>query len=342
MSISSSRRARGHLRLALILVALSLPLVIKTAHAQDSAAAADVLFNDARAAMVAKKFDVACAKFRESNRLDPAVGTLFNLANCEAQRGHLVASWALYRRVLEKLQPDDPRASVAKAQVQLLDARVPRLTIRARGEMPADTTVNVAGYWAGGPLLVLSPDSLNSPLPLDPGSYAISVVAPGRATREFSVTLAEGDAAEFPVFVGSSTSASPPRVAPAAVVTPSQPIGAGDDDDRKTRELLAYAGIGVGAAGITLGIITGLFGLHEEALGNPNCSDATRTCNQRGYDANQSAKSLATVSTLGFVVGVLAGGAGTYLWLTLPDAKSGAVGTNGTTNATLLGLRGRW
>ena len=206
MFFASFHRNRGHLRFALM---LTLSLSVKAAHAQDSAAAADLLFNDARAAMVAKKFNVACAKFRESNRLDPAVGTLFNLANCEAQRGHLVASWALYRQVLEKLPPDDPRASVAKTQVQSLDARVPRLTIRARGAMPAGTTVNVAG-------LVLSPDSLNSPLPLNPGSYAISVVAPGRATREFSVTLAEGDVAEFPVFVGSSTSASPPRVAPVA------------------------------------------------------------------------------------------------------------------------------
>ena len=332
MFFASFHRSRGHLRFALM---LTLSLSVKAAHAQDSAAAADLLFNDARAAMAAKKFDVACAKFRESNRLDPAVGTLFNLANCEAQRGHLVASLALYRQVLEKLPRDDPRASVAKAQVQSLDARVPRLTIRARGDMPAGTTVNVAG-------LVLSPDSLNSPLPLNPGSYAISVVAPGRATQEFSITLAEGDVAEFPVFVGPSTSASPPRVAPAAVVTSSQPIRAGDDDDRKTRGLLAYMGIGVGAAEITLGIITGLFGLHEEALGNLNCSDVTRTCNQPGYDANQSAKSLATVSSVGFVVGVLAGGAGTYLWLTLPEAKPGAAGTGGMSNATLVGWRGRW
>jgi len=296
-------------------------------------AAADVLFNDARAAMAAKKFDVACAKFRESNRLDPAVGTLFNLANCEAQRGHLVASWDLYRHVLEKLRPDDPRASVAKTQVQSLDARVPRLTIRARGEMPAGTTVSVAG-------LILSPASLNSPLPLNPGSYAISVVSPGRPTQEFSVTLAEGDTAEFPIFVGSSAPLSPARVGAVAVVASGEPVGTSDDDERNSRELLAYTGVGVGAAGITLGVITGLFGLHEEAIGNPNCSDVTRTCNQRGYDANQSAKSLASVSTVGFVVGALAGGAGTYLWLTLPEAKTD--GTTDARNATLVGWRGRW
>ena len=283
--------------------------------------------------MAAKKFDVACAKFRESNRLDPAVGTLFNLANCEAQRGQLVTAWTLYRQVLEKLPPDDSRASVAKAQVQSLDARVPRLTIRARGEMPAGTVVTIAG-------LALSPASLNSPLPLNPGRYAISVASPGRSTQEFSVALAEGDAAEFPVFVGDSTSSPAPPVAPRVAVSQSE--SASTDDDRNNRELLAYTGIGVGAVGFTLGIITGLAGLHQESLGNQSCSDATRTCNQTGYDANQSAKSLATVSTVGFVVGVLAGGAGTYLWLTLPDDKHGAVGVSQTGNTSLIGWRGRW
>lgn len=285
--------------------------------------------------MAAKRFDVACAKFRESNRLDPAVGALFNLANCEAQRGQLVTSWTLYRQVLEKLPPDDARTSVAKAQVQSLDARIPRLTIRARGEMPAGTVVTVAG-------LSLSPASLNSPLPLNPGRYAISVSSPGRSKQEFSVALAEGDAAQFPVFVGASTSAAKPPVAPGPAVSHSESASSDDDDDRNNRELLAYAGIGVGAVGFTLGLITGLVGLHQADIGNANCSDATRTCNQQGYDANQSASSLATVSTVGFVVGVLAGGAGTYLWFTLPDDKAGAVGVSQAGNTPLIGWRGRW
>jgi hypothetical protein len=306
----------------------------KPARAQESAATADVLFNDARAAMAAKKFDVACAKFRESNRLDPAVGTLFNLANCEAQRGQLVTAWTLYRQVLEKLPPDDSRVPIAKAQVQSLDARIPRLKIRARGEMPAATVVTVAG-------LALSPASLDSSLLLNPGRYAISVASPGRSTQEFSVALAEGDTAEFPVFVGASTSAPALPVASRVAVAHSESART-EDDDRNSRELLAYTGIGVGAVGFTLGIITGLVGLHQESLGNRSCSDVTRTCNQTGYDANQSAKSLATVSTVGFVVGVLAGGAGTYLWLTLPDDKHGAVGVSQTGNTSLIGWRGRW
>jgi hypothetical protein len=220
------------------------------------------------------------------------------------------------------------------AQVQSLDARVPRLTIRARGEMPAGTVVTIAG-------LALSPASLNSPLPLNPGRYAISVSSPRRSTQEFSVALAEGDTAEFPVFVGVSTSAPTPSVAPGAEVSRSESAGT-DDDDRNSRELLAYTGIGVGAVGFTLGIITGLAGLHQESLGNQSCSDVTRTCNEAGYNANQTAKSLATVSTVGFVVGVLAGGAGTYLWFTLPEDKHGAVRVGQVGNTPLIGWRGRW
>src|SRR5882724_1676576 len=116
MSISRSLCDRSHLGSVLMLVS-SLWFHAKVAHAQDAAITADVLFNDARAAMAVKRFDIACAKFRESNRLDPAVGTLFNLANCEAQRGQLVTGWTLYRQVLEKLPPDDSRASVAKTQI---------------------------------------------------------------------------------------------------------------------------------------------------------------------------------------------------------------------------------
>ena len=214
--------------------------------------------------MAAKRFDVACAKFRESNRLRPRrSGALFNLANCEAQRGQLVTSWTLYRQVLEKLPPDDARTSVAKVQVQSLDARIPRLTIRARGEMPAATVVTVAG-------LSLSPASLDSPLPLNPGRYAISVFSPGRSKQEFSVALAEGDAAQFPVFVGVSTSPlAKPRSLPAPSRCPHSESAGSDDDDRNNRELLAYAGIGVGAVGFTLGLITGLVGLHQESdIGN--------------------------------------------------------------------------
>src|SRR4051812_39657412 len=117
---------------ALAAVVAVLSLRAGAARAQDSSAAAEALFNDAREAMARKDFDVACRKFRESDRLDPALGTRINLANCEEQRGQLATAWALFRQVQEKLPPTDARAPIARDRIAKLDARVPHLIIRSR------------------------------------------------------------------------------------------------------------------------------------------------------------------------------------------------------------------
>ena len=65
--------------------------------AAGNAAAAEALFNQAHAAMSAHDYDTACQRFAESNRLDPAVGTLLNLGVCEAARGRVATAWELFR-----------------------------------------------------------------------------------------------------------------------------------------------------------------------------------------------------------------------------------------------------
>src|ERR1700681_1794781 len=103
----------GSARVACVVAAVCLSYS-NVGRAQDSAAAAESLFNDAREAMAKKNFNQACAKFQESNRLDPAVGTLFNLANCEEQRGRLATAWTLFQQVIGKLAPEDPRLPIAR------------------------------------------------------------------------------------------------------------------------------------------------------------------------------------------------------------------------------------
>src|SRR5436190_7446935 len=93
---------------------IGLALASKPAAAQGTAAA-EALFNEAKKAMDSKDYETACKRFRESNRLDPAVGTMLNLAVCEEKRGHLATSWDLYRGSYEKLSPSDPRHDYAKA-----------------------------------------------------------------------------------------------------------------------------------------------------------------------------------------------------------------------------------
>src|SRR5262245_5300846 len=61
--------------------------------AQDPAAA-EARFREARALLQENRVSEACAKFAESNRLDPSSGTLLNLANCHKTEGKLATAWA--------------------------------------------------------------------------------------------------------------------------------------------------------------------------------------------------------------------------------------------------------
>src|SRR4051794_26464548 len=68
--------------------------------AQDQAAA-EGLFNDAKKLVADGKFADACPKFEESQRLDPAPGTQFNLAECYEHIGRTASAWALFLGVAQ-------------------------------------------------------------------------------------------------------------------------------------------------------------------------------------------------------------------------------------------------
>src|SRR6478609_5986805 len=61
--------------------------------------AAEALFSEARGLLERGNFSEACAKFEESERLDPGMGTEFYLAKCWEQVGKTASAWAMFRRV---------------------------------------------------------------------------------------------------------------------------------------------------------------------------------------------------------------------------------------------------
>lgn len=289
------------------------------AHAQSGAAAAVALFDEGRAALQHGEFDVACAKFKESNRIGPAVGTAFNLANCEEKRGRLATAWVLFRQVAAQMKPDDPRLSVATERAAGLEKRAPRVILVADERTPADTRVRLDD-------LELASASFGSAIPLDPGEHQAVIRSANLKPRTTKFAVAEGETA----MLNLTTS-----VAPAAPHTRETTADASVNDDRilglaRPRAMLLAGG--VGATGLAVGIIAGIVGLNAQAVGDGECNALTRSCSQRGYDANQRAKTLATVSTIGFVFGILGSGATGYLYFTAPTKRSEAS----------LGLGGRW
>src|SRR5262245_52199416 len=64
-----------------------------TVPSDDERAAAQVLFDEGRKLLKDEKIELACAKFAESMRLDHAVGTQLNLADCYEKLGRTASAW---------------------------------------------------------------------------------------------------------------------------------------------------------------------------------------------------------------------------------------------------------
>src|SRR5688500_5523674 len=80
--------------------ALALGLYTSQAAAQASAsdkAAAEALFDQGLRLMKQNSFSEACPKLEESNRIDPAVGTLLYLGECYERVGKTASAWATFR-----------------------------------------------------------------------------------------------------------------------------------------------------------------------------------------------------------------------------------------------------
>lgn len=300
-------------------------------HAQaQSAAAAEALFQEGQAALEKGDWNVACPKLRESDRLDPANGTKLNLADCEEKRGHLATAWELYRKLSDTLPTGDERLPYAQQRAQAIGPRVPRLALKLAADAPPDTQATLES-------LVLTAASFGTALPVDPGPHRV-IVSSGAAKRSYSVTLAEGETKTLEITPHAEAAVAPARApAPASPSTTTTDHAGGHD----TRTL-GYVVGGVGVAGFAVGAITGIIGLSKQSTGNDNCDDVRRVCNQAGIDANDTARTMAPISTIGLVVGVLGVGAGAYLILTSAPSHSVAVGTQVRGGAASLDVSARF
>jgi tetratricopeptide (TPR) repeat protein len=91
-------------------------------------AAATALFDQGRALQKAGDYRGACAAFEESQRLDAALGTLYNLAGCYSHLGRLASAWAAYRAVADR-DANTARRDDAEHQANDLAPRLSKLVI---------------------------------------------------------------------------------------------------------------------------------------------------------------------------------------------------------------------
>lgn len=73
---------------------------------------------------------------------------------------------------------------------------------------------------------------------------------------------------------------------------------------------------GLGVAGLGVGAVTGALAMSKNSESKDLCPTEGRCASQAGVDANASAKSLGTVSTIAFIAGGVCVAAGVTLVLT--------------------------
>lgn len=88
-------------------------------------AAAERYFTEARSALAAGRVPEACSLFAKSLEAEPAIGTMFNLADCNEKLGNLSAACNAYRDVEVQARGagQDSRGELARSRAEKLGCR---------------------------------------------------------------------------------------------------------------------------------------------------------------------------------------------------------------------------
>jgi hypothetical protein len=268
--------------------------------------------------MAAGKLGEACARYAESHRLDPQLGTLLHLADCLEQNGQTASAWASFREAFELAEKNgDSRRELARARVERL---VPRLShLRIDVSQGAELQVERDGIIVGAALW-------GAPIPTDPGVHTITAKAPGR--RSWSGTaVVKADGASITVSIPElelEVPVSPEAQVSAAPATKTETEGIEPREQPSLAERWpALAAGGAGVVGVVVGSIFGLQSMSKQDKAAQHCNGSV-CADQTGVRLKDDAIAAGNISTVAFIVGGVALAAGGVLWLTLPVSGESA------------------
>lgn len=249
------------------------------ARADDEAASAQALFDEAIALKEKEDWAGACPKFESSYKLDPALGTLLNLANCFEKLGKIASAWARWEEAYQwATKNNDDRAEYAKRNRDALAPRLPRLKIIVTNAAPALSIERDTSK--------LSDAMYGTALPVDPGEHVVFVKRDDELLKTEKVKVVEAQTAEVTLDLAAIEKAAPPRKPKkdVVVVGPSPAL-------RKVGWAVGATGLaGVVAAGAIEGIALAKKG---EADDPSSCVD--KLCTPQGKALAEEARSTAEV-----------------------------------------------
>jgi hypothetical protein len=310
---------RSHLRVAFAtpLALVGIIAITPTASAQN-AAQAERLFAEAMSLSAEGKTREACEAWEASQKLDPSLGTITNIANCREKAGDLATAWEAWisvERQTAGLGKYENLNNTARTRAAALEPRLSYLTINVPDE------VRVEGLVVLRDGVQIDPGAWNRALPIDGGTHTISGRAPGHETWATTVELApESDkkAVEVPRFKairnpGSGKTVVIDRTAP-SMFTPRRKIAVG----------LAAGGVVAIAAGAFLGVRARSLADDAEARCPPMPDECTLGDEAAAERLSADAHRTAIYADAAFGVGIAAVATGAVLWIVSKPPRQAA------------------
>ncbi len=248
----------------------------------------------------------ALAQFQGADAIMHVPTTGLEVAREQSSLGRLVEARDILQRIMRTPStPEEPEAfRVARSNAATLDdeiaKRIPALKISVDGAQDgANVQVSVDSVQVPVPALV-------APFKVNPGHHVVTAVA-GTATAREELDVGDGQTA--PVVLALTDSRAD------ATGGAASPNGAGDATPEGTGtpaviSWLRWGGVGLAVAGVGVGSVTGAISMSTTSTASKQC--VQNRCGPGTWSDIDSARTLATISTISFV----AAGVGAALGIT--------------------------
>lgn len=254
----------------------------------------------------------ALSTFRTADKMMNVPSTRLAVALAEEALGQLVEA-RKHALEAEKMpvQPDEPPAFArardkARELAESLQKRIPTIEVVVEGVPPGAAHVELDG----------TASASSGAREVDPGKHTVRATAPGTREAREEVTLKEGEKRTVRLALVAEASPTTPETAPTKGA-PTQPAGSGTSP-------LVYVGFGIGGVGLVMGSVTGFMTLSRASKAKSNC--VGNECDPAAQSDIDAARTLGTVSTISFGVGLVGAGVGVYGLLRPPTATTPAQG----------------
>jgi hypothetical protein len=254
-------------------------------------------------ALQQKDYSAAVDRFSRADALVHAPTLMIDWARALVGLGKFVEAQERYEQIIrEGVDAKSPKSwqkalNDSGAELEALKPRLAWVTIVVAGSNEPRVTID------GAPV---PPAAIGVRRAINPGERTLRVSAKGYLVQRKTFELAEGSdtRAEF------TLEPDPDQQAPASNSLDTAPVAAPKVSKRSPVPM--YVAFGVGGAGILVGGIGGVLALSKHSELASHCPDGR--CQPSESGNLSSFHTFATVSTVGFSVGIPATAAGVLLW----------------------------